>query len=254
MRGSRSPQRPGDGPPARSPRTGGGTGPVGLIGMTAGSAAAAGAATSLAEEARTGRADLRAAGEAERGVDRGAGDLLQELGEGVRLAGLDRGVFPQLGGGAGLPDSVPPYSRGMKWSAKDCQLLAAELLQEGTARWQHVRRTAEVAAQLSARVQGSECVVSAAWLHDIGYAPALHRTGMHAIDGAEFLDREGAPHDLVSLVAFHTGAEFEAEERGLTGKLAQFDRPPQELLDALILADLTSGPTRQDDVSRGTPR
>ena len=83
--------------------------------------------------------------------------------------------------------------------------------------------------------------MSAAWLHDIGYAPDLVHTGMHAIDGALFLDRAGAPPGIVSLVAFHTGAEFEAEERGLVDALAQFDRPKQDDLDLLILADLLSG-------------
>ena len=88
-----------------------------------------------------------------------------------------------------------------------------------------------------------ELLVSAGWLHDIGYAPQLRDTGLHAVDGAAFLDRAGAPSELVSLVAFHTGAEFEAEERGLVDALLQFDRPAQEDLDVLILADLLSGPT-----------
>ena len=84
-------------------------------------------------------------------------------------------------------------------------------------------------------------VSAAAWLHDIGYAPELMDTGMHAIDGALFLDRLGAPVEVVSLVAYHTGAEFEAEERGLIDALDQFDRPEQDDLDLLILADLLSG-------------
>jgi len=70
-----------------------------------------------------------------------------------------------------------------------------------------------------------ENVVSAAWLHDIGHAPELVMTGMHAIDGAAFLDRSGAPREVVSLVAFHIGPEFEAEERGLLDSLSQFDPP-----------------------------
>ena len=45
----------------------------------------------------------------------------------------------------------------------------------------------------------------------------------------------------MSLVAFHTGAEYEAEERGLVDKLIQFDRPRQEWIDILILADLVTG-------------
>jgi len=84
-------------------------------------------------------------------------------------------------------------------------------------------------------------VVSAAWLHDIGYNAQLMRTGMHAVDGATFLDLLGAPTELVSLVAFHTGAVFEADERGVD-KLIQFEEPPHDVLDALILADLVTGP------------
>lgn len=88
----------------------------------------------------------------------------------------------------------------------------------------------------------SSDVLCAAWLHDVGYAERLNRTGMHAIDGAMFLDLAGAPRGVVSLVAFHTGAEYEADERGLIDKLIQFDRPRQESLDLLVLADLVTGP------------
>ena len=66
-------------------------------------------------------------------------------------------------------------------------------------------------------------------------------TGMHALDGASFLDRDGAPREVVSLVAYHTGAAFEAEERGLLDALLHMDPPMQEDLDLLILADLLSG-------------
>ena len=110
-------------------------------------------------------------------------------------------------------------------------------------RWAHVQAVASAMADLMTNQPGPAAIVGSAWLHDIGYAGELHRTGMHAIDGALFLDLAGAPKHMVSLVAFHTGAEYEAEERGLIDKLIQFDRPPQEDLDALILADLVCGPT-----------
>jgi len=60
------------------------------------------------------------------------------------------------------------------------------------------------------------------------------------IDGAAYLSRCGAPSKVVSLVAFHTGAEFEAEERDLTARLELFARPDQADLDLLILADFVS--------------
>jgi hypothetical protein len=95
--------------------------------------------------------------------------------------------------------------------------------------------------QLAAGLPNVDRLVGAAWVHDIGYAPELVMTGMHALDGASFLDRDGAPCEVVSLVAFHTGAEFEAEERGLLDAFSQIDPPTQDDLDLLILADLLSG-------------
>ena len=131
----------------------------------------------------------------------------------------------------------------MEWSPTESEQLAEELLAEFTDRWAHVQLVPRTLQRLDVGLQ--ETLASAAWLHDIGYAPQLVDTGMHAVDGAAFLDRAGAPLEVVSLVAFHTGAEFEAEERGLVDALLQFDRPPQDQLDVLILADLMSGPTGQ---------
>jgi hypothetical protein len=85
-------------------------------------------------------------------------------------------------------------------------------------------------------------VVAAGWLHDVGYSESLATTGLHALDGARYLAACGWDPIVVSLVAYHTGAEYEAEERGLHEELAVFDRPPQHELDLLILADLTSSP------------
>lgn len=119
--------------------------------------------------------------------------------------------------------------------------MAAVYLGETGERWEHVRQVADVATSLPA----SQNCVAAAWLHDIGYAPQLDRTGLHAIDGALFLDVMGAPRDVVSLVAFHSGAEFEAVERGLIDQLLPFDRPDQYDLDMLTLADMSVGPAGQ---------
>lgn len=48
---------------------------------------------------------------------------------------------------------------------------------------------------------------------------------------------------MVALVAHHTGARFEAEERGLADELETLPSPPREDLDALTLIDLVVGPT-----------
>ncbi|WP_020522427.1 HD domain-containing protein [Catelliglobosispora koreensis] len=119
-------------------------------------------------------------------------------------------------------------------------------------RWAHVQGVAAQAFRLRAAVpdDDQDLLIAAAWLHDIGYAPALVKTGMHAIDGAIFLDQEGFLPRLVALVAHHTGARFEAAERGLIRELDAFDREEGPVPDALTTADLTVGPTGQPlDVS-----
>lgn len=129
----------------------------------------------------------------------------------------------------------------MSWTAAYCESVAREFVEPLGDRLRHVQGVAQTATTWSQGVPESSFIVGSAWLHDIGYAPELYRTGMHAIDGALFLDLAGAPKEIVSLVAFHTGAEFEAEERGLIDKIIQFDRPRQDWIDALILADLLTG-------------
>ena len=92
------------------------------------------------------------------------------------------------------------------------------------------------------RAGDQETLVDAAWLHDVGYAPSLKGTGFHPLDGARYLAAERFPDRLVRLVAHHTGAMYEAEERGLSAELAQYEREDGPLLDALTCADLTTGP------------
>lgn len=113
-------------------------------------------------------------------------------------------------------------------------------------RWAHVAAVGSAAESLASdtgKVPGM--VVAAAWLHDIGYAPDVFSTGFHPLDGAKFLASESAPYEVVSLVAYHTGATFEAEERGLAEALAVFDRPDETSLDLLTFVDLTTGPKGQ---------
>ena len=128
----------------------------------------------------------------------------------------------------------------MSWSAVDCVALASSFANELGPRWAHIKGVGRAAQRLPLAAREVEIVVGAAWLHDVGYVPALQRSGMHAVDGASYLDLMGAPAQLVSLVAYHTGAAFEAEERGITGQLLQFGPPPEPMLDALTYADLTT--------------
>jgi hypothetical protein len=111
-------------------------------------------------------------------------------------------------------------------------------------RWAHVRGVAGAAEPMVADLDVIEgdAVVAAAWLHDIGYATSLARTGFHPVDGARFVRDSGFSELIVSLVAFHSGAEFEAHERGKESLLMEFARPPEELLDIVTYCDLTVGP------------
>ena len=92
---------------------------------------------------------------------------------------------------------------------------------------------------------GAALLTSAAVLHDIGYAPRLAVTGFHPLDGARFLrDEHQAEERLCRLVANHSFALLEAEERGLLEILeAEFPVPKDQLLvDALVYCDMTTTP------------
>ncbi|MEU2345950.1 HD domain-containing protein [Streptomyces sp. NPDC013082] len=94
-------------------------------------------------------------------------------------------------------------------------------------------------------VQDAELLASAAVLHDVGYAPRLTVTGFHPLDGARFLrDSHAADERLVRLVANHSFALLEAEERGLRAVLeAEFPvLDDQRLVDALVYCDMTTTP------------
>ncbi|MFD5508928.1 HDIG domain-containing metalloprotein [Streptomyces sp. NPDC127051] len=125
--------------------------------------------------------------------------------------------------------------------------LAESLLPPLGNRWLHtqaVAKRAEGAAQ-AVTADDRDLLVAAAWLHDIGYAQELRQTGFHPLDGARYLQSLGASRRLVCLVAHHSGAVYEAEQRGLTDELAVYDREDSPLLDALIFADMTTGPAGQ---------
>lgn len=115
----------------------------------------------------------------------------------------------------------------------------------------HVQGVGSLAEAVARSRPVKEEVVAAAWLHDIGYAPMLVKTGFHPLDGAAYLRETGWPTEVCSLVAYHTGAAWEAEERGLLHPLNRVEPPPQQDLDNLNLFDLSVGPTgllvRPDD-------
>lgn len=128
------------------------------------------------------------------------------------------------------------------WTTEHARGLASEHLAGLGSRWQHVQAVGALAERLRDQADVADLIVSAAWLHDIGYAEGLARTGFHSIDGANYLQDLGAPTELVALVAHHTGALYEAEERGLGAELARLPIPDAANLDVLTFVDLCTGP------------
>lgn len=123
---------------------------------------------------------------------------------------------------------------------------AAELAVPLPQRWAHSQGVARRAGDLAA-VLGRDAglLASAATLHDVGYAPKLVVTGFHPLDGARYLrDVHDADERLVRLVANHSFALLEADERGLRDALeAEFPLlEDQFLVEALVWCDLTTTP------------
>jgi hypothetical protein len=112
-------------------------------------------------------------------------------------------------------------------------------------RWSHVQGVAARARTLKPSLgPDSDLIEAAAWLHDIGYLAQLARTGLHGLDGARYLRNvQHADPMLCRLVAHHSCAVIEAEERGLAHILTrEFTPPPQHLADALTFCDMTTSP------------
>jgi hypothetical protein len=144
------------------------------------------------------------------------------------------------------------HTDGM-WAVTDAVDLAAAYLSDTGDRWSHVSGVgcaAQALGETSRLV--SDSLVSAAWLHDVGYARQLVDTGFHPIDGARFLISIGVPEEVVGLVAHHTGAAYEARERGLLALWKELPTPDADALDVLTMIDLAVGPSGQPllDVER----
>jgi HD domain len=129
------------------------------------------------------------------------------------------------------------------WAAE----LARKLLEVPLSRrWAHVQGVGAQARSLAPILgDDADLLETAAWLHDIGYSPKLADTGFHPLDGARYLrDVEHIDATLCRLVANHSCAILEAEERGLAGALAsEFPPPNPKLNDALAYCDMTTTPT-----------
>ena len=134
----------------------------------------------------------------------------------------------------------------MNTLASWAQQLAQALLQEPLPRrWAHVQGVAARARSLAPVLSAdADLLEAAAWLHDIGYAPDLAVTGLHSLDGARYLrDAQHADAMLCLLVAHHSCAITEAEERGLADILSyEFEPAPHALSSALTYCDMTTSP------------
>ncbi len=124
------------------------------------------------------------------------------------------------------------------------ELAERELAAQLPARWRHVQAVA-AKGELVAEALGTEreLLVSAAWLHDIGYSSNVAQTGFHPLDGARFLRARSVDERVVRLVAHHSCATVEAEERGFDDELrAEFPPEDGDLADGLWYCDMTTGP------------
>jgi putative nucleotidyltransferase with HDIG domain len=126
------------------------------------------------------------------------------------------------------------------WAAE----LARELLETALPRrWAHVQGVAARARSIAASLgPDADLLEAAAWLHDIGYLPELATTGLHQLDGARYLrDVQAADQMLCRLVAHHSCAHVEADERGLIDLLhMEFEPAPQPFTYALTFCDMTT--------------
>jgi putative nucleotidyltransferase with HDIG domain len=128
--------------------------------------------------------------------------------------------------------------------AAESKVLVRRYLAGLPRRWRHVQgvgRRAEHVADALGLDDGA--LVGAAWLHDIGYSPALAEIGFHPLDGARFLRKIGADDRLARLVAHHSYAVYEARVRGLEHELlAEFEPEQSMTYDALVFCDMTTSP------------
>jgi len=135
---------------------------------------------------------------------------------------------------------VTKQQLSVEWARSEAHRLVEPLGR----RWRHVQAVAGCAAQVAAATGlDRTLLVSAAWLHDIGYSPELDETGFHPVDGGRHLRRLGVDERAVNLVAHHSCARFEAALRGMEpGFSAEFPSPRAEYADALCFSDMTNGP------------
>ena len=107
-------------------------------------------------------------------------------------------------------------------------------------RFEHVKGVVERAYMVSEFLENDkEFLISAAYLHDIGYSNLLNKNNFHPLDGALYLKSKNLDR-LASLVAYHSSALFEAELRGFSKQLKQFEKEDSLIDSALTYCDMTT--------------
>jgi hypothetical protein len=137
-----------------------------------------------------------------------------------------------------------PTSPSISPLVREAQTLAQALLTHDPGRLQHVRGAGLVAGKAAGAlsIDEPEMLIAAAWLHDIGYARHIARTGFHPVDGALFLAREGWPEQVVFLVAHHSHAAVLAPYYGVQHHMALLEHVHGHADDILTFSDLRAGP------------
>src|SRR5450755_1265026 len=127
----------------------------------------------------------------------------------------------------------------LEWAAEQAQSLLAPL----DNRWLHTKGVVERAQEIGKAFNEKDrrLLITAAYVHDIGYAPLLKRTNFHPLDGAIYLSSHNQQR-LASLVAYHSEAQYEAQLRCLTAELNNIPHEHSSIADALTYCDMTTGP------------
>lgn len=126
------------------------------------------------------------------------------------------------------------------WAEETSRACLADALPR---RWAHVSSAAKEARRISAVVgTDGDLLVTAALLHDVGYAPTVRDSGFHPLDGARYLASLGVSARLCALVARHSCAIREARMRGLGDEVAAFADEASVVRDALWYCDMVTGP------------
>lgn len=137
-------------------------------------------------------------------------------------------------------DSVASFG-GAEPESAWAERVSRHLLEPMGSRWRHTLGVVERARVVGEGLERdqAELLLAAAYLHDVGYAPELEQTGFHPVDGARFVKTSGHER-LAGLVAYHSGAETEAGERGLMEQLSEFEDERSLVSKALTYCDLTT--------------